>query len=55
MDVQGNDSSGFDGVFLMGRDRLKGIFKKAYRYNKKRLPALAKKSIPARKYYFKFK
>lgn len=55
MDVQGNDSSGFDGVFLMGRDRLKGIFKKAYRYNKKRLPALAKKSMPARKYYFEFK
>lgn len=55
MDVQGNDSSGFDGVFLMGRDGLKGIFKKAYRYNKKRLPALAKKSLPPRKYYFEFK
>ena len=55
IDVQCNDSSGFDAVMLMGRDRLKGFFKKAYRYNKKGKPKLAKKSFPARKYYFNFK
>jgi transglutaminase-like putative cysteine protease len=54
-DVQCNDSSGADVVFLMGKDRLKGFFKRAYRYNGRGLPALAKKSCPARKYYFKFK
>ena len=55
IDVQCNDSSGFDAVFLMGRDRLKGGFKKAYRYNKRGKPKLAKKSFPARDYYFTFR
>lgn len=52
MDVQGNDSSGFDMCFLLGRDKLKGFYKSAYKYNKKRYPSLAKKSYPARTYRF---
>lgn len=54
IDVQCNDSSNFDAVFLMGRDHLKGFFKKAYRYNKKGKPKLTKKSYPARDYCFQF-
>lgn len=52
IDVQGNDSSGFDMCFLLGKDRMKGFYKKAYKYSKKGYPALAKKSMPAREYRY---
>ena len=52
MDVQGNDSSGFDMCFLLGRDKLKGFYKSTYKYNKRRYPSLARKSYPARKYRY---
>jgi transglutaminase/protease-like cytokinesis protein 3 len=52
IDVQGNDSSRFDMCFLLGRDKMKGFYKSAYKYNKKKYPPLARKSLPARKYRY---
>ena len=54
IDVQCNDDSGFDAVMLLGKDIYKTYLGSAYKYNTKGMPKLAKKSYPARDYFFNF-